>query len=442
MPLSPARIAAFDILLRVARENAYADALLSSRRYTHLSSADHALTTELVMGSLRWQQSLDGEIGSAASKPLLKLDLEVLIALRLGAYQLRFLERVPPRAAVHESAGLVKRSGKTSAAAFVNAVLRKLASAPGANSRELLSGDPRSMAEVFSHPSWLVGRWCERYGWEHAAATCAYDQQVPPTAIRVPSSEIKAELDSSGVNTSAGRLLSTAARVESRGLTRTRVFSEGRVAIQDEGSQLVAALVGKGDRILDCCAAPGGKARALADRNVGAVVYAADLHPHRAKLMRKLIPSNQVTVITADALHLPFVRRFDRVLADVPCSGTGTLARNPEIKWRLKPEDLPELQGRQIAILKSAFEHVDKGGWAIYSTCSLESEENEDVVKAALASRSDFRLLDCSQELARLQASGELTWEHPESLLSGPYLRTIPGVHPCDGFFAAILRRE
>ena len=146
-------------------------------------------------------------------------------------------------------------------------------------------------------------------------------------------------------------------------------------------------------------------------------------------------------MVAADARNLPFAAKFDRVLADVPCSGTGTLARNPEIKWRLTPADIADLQARQLAILQSAMSQVAAGGRLIYSTCSLEREENEDVVERALAENSSFRVLDCRAELERLQREGELIWPDPSSLTRGPYLRTLPGVHPCDGFFAAILEK-
>jgi len=220
--------------------------------------------------------------------------------------------------------------------------------------------------------------------------------------------------------------------------------------IQDEASQLVAALVGRGERVLDCCAAPGGKTLVIADRNPAADVAAVDLHPHRARLLRKLLDahgpqteaqSRNIRVVAADARNLPFTATFDRVLADVPCSGTGTLARNPEIKWRLTPEDLTDLQARQLAILRSAMAQVAPGGRLIYSTCSLEREENEEVIERSLAEGSSFRVLDCRTELERLQQEGELIWPDPAPLTRGPYLRTLPGVHPCDGFFAAILEK-
>ena len=216
----------------------------------------------------------------------------------------------------------------------------------------------------------------------------------------------------------------------------------GRVAIQDEASQLVSLLVGQGSNILDCCAAPGGKTRILAERNPNSRIVAMDLHPHRARMLRKLVAAPNLQVIAADVRKLPTTALFDRVLVDVPCSGTGTLARNPEIKWRLKLEDLADLQARQVDILQSAMHCVSPGGKLVYSTCSLEKEENAAVVEKAMSVDDSFRVLDCRIELERLRSHGELRWEDIDSLTSGPYLRTIPGVHPCDGFFAAILQKS
>jgi len=217
--------------------------------------------------------------------------------------------------------------------------------------------------------------------------------------------------------------------------------------IQDEASQLVGALVGQGARILDCCAAPGGKTLIIADRNPDSNISAVDLYPHRARLLRKLLrpaagETGNVLVIAADARHLPFAGKFDRVLADVPCSGTGTLARNPDIKWRLVLEDLADLQLRQLAILRAVMHQVADGGRLIYSTCSLEREENEDVVERALAEDASFRIVDCGAPLEQLQQQKELICTDFCPLTSGIYLRTLPGVQPCDGFFAAILEKH
>ena len=442
MPISPARSAAFDILLRVDRQNAYASELLHSGRWEHLSSADRGLATELVMGVLRWRSRLDEAIVAASARPLEKLDPEVLTALRLGAYQLRYLSRVPAHAAINDSVGLVKRAQKRSAAPFANAVLRKIAATEVEPPSQIVGEPPVPfLVHEYAHPQWLVERWIAEFGMERALAICRHNQQIPTTAIRLDSAEYEAELLVDGIELAPGLLLAGARIVVSGDVTRTPALQEGRVMIQDEASQLVAALVGTGRRLLDCCAAPGGKTAALAARNPTAEITAAELHAHRAELLRKRVRAANVQVIQADALSLPGAGGFDRVLADVPCSGTGTLARNPEIKWRLKPEDLGDLHQRQVAILRAALRQLSPGGRAVYSTCSLEREENEAVVEEVLRESAEFRLLDCREELERLRSSGELVWKEVDSLLSGPFLRTIPGVQPCDGFFAAIVER-
>jgi 16S rRNA (cytosine967-C5)-methyltransferase len=444
MPISPARVAAFDILLRVERDDSYASELLHSSGNAGLSSADHGLATELVMGVLRWRSLLDQNIAERSSQKLTRLDPEVLTALRLAAYQLLFLDRVPERAAVHESVGLVKRARKRSAVPFANAVLRKFAGAASGNAGASAIGDtqiPAQLAASSAHPLWLIERWIREFGFEAAKAVCAYGQRIPETAIRLTNDTIANDLRKEQIQLSPGQLLTSARRLVAGDLTATRPFRDGQVMIQDEASQLVSLLVGHGANILDCCAAPGGKTRTLAERNPNASIVAMDLHPHRARMLRKLVVASNVHVIAADAGSFPLTMLFDRVLADVPCSGTGTLARNPEIKWRLKPEDLMDLQARQVSILRSAMQRVSPGGRIVYSTCSLEKEENSEVVEKAMSADHFFRVLDCGLELERLRSQGELASKDIESLTSGPYLRTVPGVHPCDGFFAAILQK-
>jgi 16S rRNA (cytosine967-C5)-methyltransferase len=452
--VSPARAAAFDILLRVERESSYASELLHSRAYDRLTVVDHSLTTELVMGVLRWRTLLDSKIAGSSAQPLFKLDLEILTALRLAVYQLGWLSRIPARAAINESVELVKRARKRSAASFVNAVLRKLAASVFPNDEVHLASisdaSAEALADTSAHPLWLVKRWAGAYGLETAANICRHNQSVPVTAIRLRRPEAEDLLRAEGIELASGAFLATARRVEHGDVTQTKAFRAGLCVIQDEASQLVAALVGAGERILDCCAAPGGKTLAIADRNPNAKIAAVEFHPGRTRLLRRLLRAadpatdgemDAIRVIAADARNLPFATKFDRVLADVPCSGTGTLSRNPEIKWRLKPEDLADLQMRQVAILRSAVAQVEAGGRVIYSTCSLEREENEYVIERCLEERSLFRLLDCRTELERLQQEGELIWPDIFSLTRGPYLRTLPGVHPCDGFFAAILEK-
>jgi 16S rRNA (cytosine967-C5)-methyltransferase len=409
------------------------------------------------MGVLRWQSLLDRRLAAASSQKIERLDGEVLAALRLGVYQLQFLSRVPARAAIFESVELVKAARKRSAAPFVNAVLRKIA---GAGAEDIFaeigkSHDSMTLAQNAAHPPWLVARWSEHYGLEATRQICIQDQTVPGTTIHIHDDEARvdqvnqisrtdAELAAAGVQLSPGRLLSAARRVLSGDVTGTRAYLEGRISIQDEASQLVALLVGRGEEILDCCAAPGSKTALIARRNPRAKVLATELHLHRARLLQNLNRLPNVQVVAADARHLPFSPSFtfDRILADVPCSGTGTLAGNPEIKWRLKVEDLHDLQLRQLAILKSALAQLAIGGRLVYSTCSLEHEENEAVVEAALEGTAEFKVADLKGELEQLRQCGEMCWEDIASLLAGPYLKTIPGVHPCDGFFAALIERR
>jgi 16S rRNA (cytosine967-C5)-methyltransferase len=445
MPISPARAAAFEILLAIELEGAYASERLHASAYRKLSSADHGLATELVMGVLRWRSWLDGRIESSSSRKLERLDLEVLTALRMAAYQLEFLSRVPQRAAVHESVEMVRQSRKHSAVPFANAVLRQLAEAamqPRAANPIAQAETPAELSRRSAHPLWLVERWHREFGRGMAQRVCMYDQQVPEAAIRLNAPEVEDELRRDGIVLAASPLLAGARRVEAGDVRKTRAFRERRVAIQDEASQLVALLVGKGSRILDCCAAPGGKTRILAGRNPGATIVAVELHPHRARLLRQLVPEKNVQVRVADMRELSPSAGFDCVLADVPCSGTGTLGRNPEIKWSLQPKDLAELAVRQAAILQAAMKHVEPGGRIVYSTCSLEGEENQQVMEKSLAAESSFRLLDCRAELERLRSQGELLWSDLNSLTRGSCLQTIPGVHPCDGFFAAVMHRD
>jgi 16S rRNA (cytosine967-C5)-methyltransferase len=451
--VSPARAAAFDILLRIERDSSYAGELLHSRAIASMSAIDHSLATELVMGVLRWQTLLDAEISQSSSQPLSRLDLEILIALRLAVYQLRWLSRIPARAAIHESVELVKRARKRSAAPFVNAVLRKLVASTPLNSEatpQINGTSTETLAVSAAHPLWLVERWAQAYGLDAATQICCHNQSIPVTAIRLRDLKAEEQLRAEGIELAPGALLASARRVLRGDITSSTAFRSGKCAIQDEASQLVAALVGHGTSILDCCAAPGGKTLAMADRNADAQITAIDLHAHRARLLQRLLRAQnlsseasdgKVGVVAADARQLPFAMGFDRVLADVPCSGTGTLSRNPEIKWRLTPKDLSELRERQIAILRSAMARVAVGGRIVYSTCSLEREENEDVIERALGEGLSFRVLDCSDELEQLKKHGELIWDDPSTLTRGPFLRTLPGVHPCDGFFAAILER-
>jgi 16S rRNA (cytosine967-C5)-methyltransferase len=306
------------------------------------------------------------------------------------------------------------------------------------------------VSKRYAHPLWMVERWAGRYGLEATEGICAYGQQVPPTAIRFSDPAVEQELVAAGIELAPGRLLLTARIVTNGDVTKTAAFVEGRVQIQDEGSQLVAMLVGRGERLLDCCAAPGGKTAILSERNPQSEVVATELHEHRARELRERLRGfGNVMVMNNDATRLNVSGDFDRVLADVPCSGTGTLARNPEIKWRLQThisqrqgdmghhrDDLVDLHARQVAILRGALSKLRRGGRLVYSTCSLEPEENEDVV-----SEVGTRVLPVVEELEALRREGTLILSDYGAITDGPFLRILPGALGTDGFFAAIISK-
>lgn len=344
--MSPARTAAFDVL-RAVEDGGYASDLL--RRHS-LDARDAHLASEIVFGCLRYQAQLDHIIGSWTPA---KLDIEVRIALRMGIYQLRYLDRIPKHAAVSESVELVKRARKRSAAGLVNAILRKI-------DRDPIDWPDRATA--LSTPAWLLERWDRQFGCEAAEKIA------------------KASLDQ----------------------PETHVASTGR--IQDIGSQSIVPLLElePGQSFLDLCAAPGNKTAQALEYGVHAI--ACDLHLHR---LHALVDLSCRRVVLDGASALPFSTRFDRILVDAPCSGTGTLARNPEIKWRLKPSDLSGLHATQVALLRNALNQLRAGGKLVYSTCSLEEEENGQVI-------------------AEVPGKWAVT-------------RRIPGLDQGDGFFAAVL---
>jgi 16S rRNA (cytosine967-C5)-methyltransferase len=352
VPLSPARIAAFGILRKVELGGYAGDLLL--KQTAALDSRDAGLASQIVFGCLRYQAQLDWLIVHYAGGPR-KLDPEVRIALRMGIFQIRHLERIPTHAAVAESVALVKRARKTSAARFVNAILRKI-------NRDPVEWPSRDVA--LSCPAWLLERWDRQYGRSFADGIAA-------AALEEPEKHFRGERR------------------------------------QDIGSQAIVPLLRlePGQSFLDLCAAPGNKtAQALES---GARAIACDLHFHRLAPMRSLACG---LVVLDGTRPLPFARRFDRILVDAPCSGTGTLARNPEIKWRLMRADLEDLPRRQRDLLANARAALAPGGLLVYSTCSLEREENQEVVAGV-----------------------------PRDLIVETMER-IPGRDPGDGFFAAVIR--
>ncbi len=445
--ISAARKAAFGVLLAVERGKAHADDLLRGPAVSALTQADRNLATTLVLGVLRWQLLLDANVKGHLTKPNSKLDAEVLIALRLGAFQLLYLDRIPAHAAIGESVELAKYAGHRFGAGMVNAVLRKLAREVGSQS------EPSDADCELAHPAWLVQRWKSNYGDDAARAICRHGQQQPELSVRLVNSDAERELIDTGIRLAPGKLLANARIVLAGDVTATEAFSQGRVRIQDEGSQLIAeiaastGLVQKVRSIVDACAAPGGKTMILAERIPEAKIIACEASPQRLDVLRERVAAfgNRIECRLADATALEECAVFDLGLADVPCSGTGTLGRNPEIRHRLRVEDMARHAERQRAILLAAARAVRPGGSIVYSTCSLEPEENEQVVEAVLDSERGLRRVPMVRCIEALQGAGIVTEEGakrlPECVTAKGALRLIPGALGTDGFFVGLLEK-
>lgn len=413
-----------------------------------LSLADRNLATALVLGVLRWQIQLDSQLNGLLSRPGGRLEPEIRIALRLGGFQLLHMDRIPARAAIDESVELAKQAGQRFASGMVNAVLRKFC----VPRPESLDESVEGLAMAQAHPAWIVERWASFYGVEAARGICIHGQTQPAVTLRIESSAVEGELTQSGIDIEAGELLNAARTLVSGDVANTAAFLAGRIRFQDEGSQLVAELAAgntddKVKSILDACAAPGGKTLILAERNPEARILACESSPQRLDQLTKRLASNadRVECRLADAAVLEEESVFDLALADVPCSGTGTLGRNPEIRHRLRLEDLTRQAGRQRGILCAALRAVRPGGRVVYSTCSLEPEENEQVVAAVLAETPTARMISLQPRIVALLANGILTAAGAEGLRScltrEGALRLLPGAFHTDGFFIALIER-
>jgi 16S rRNA (cytosine967-C5)-methyltransferase len=440
------RLEAFRILRRVEESGAFASVLLAARSAEMRDPREAAMLTEIVLGVLRRRASLDHAIAAAASRPLGDLDRAVLAAIRVGAYALLFLDRVPEFAAVDTAVDLVKEAGCAKATGFANGVLRRIARERSA----LLpprpaTGDVDALALFRSHPAWWTQRVVGRFGWDRADALLAANNEPAATVLASwPSAgsmaELVAALASDGVLVATCRFVPEALRVVSGVPQRANVFRGGGFWVQDEASQLTVRLFGEtvGPMVLDACAAPGGKTLALAARTAeGGLVVATDRHTRRLSRLThnvRRVGAQNVVVLACDmSKRAPLPGRFDDVLVDAPCSGTGTLRRHPEIRWRLQPDDLLAHAERQRGILGAAADLVRPGGRLVYSVCSIEPEEGDAVVAAFLAERPEFARADPRSGLS--VAAGTKVGDDLA-------VRTSPLDDGMDGFFAVLLTRR
>lgn len=409
-------------------DGAFSSVLLATEE-PKLQPADRALTHELVLGVLRWQSWLDKIVEHCSKRGVESLDLPVRIALRLGLYQLRFLSRIPASAAVNESVVLVRSAKLSSAAAFVNAVLRR---AIRESDYDPASGahDPlEKFAIETSHPIWLIDRWTRAFGQAEAECLARANNEIPPTAFRVvhtraDESDIVRQLTAAGALVGPSTIAENAFRISGATAVLRDLSTNGQIYLQDEASQLVPQLLDArtGERVLDLCAAPGGKTTLIADRAGDSVsIIAADRSATRMTIVTTTAALHQLhsikPVLVDAGDNLPFAPdSFDRVLVDAPCSGTGTLRRSPEIRWRLSDDDIPSLAAGQKQFLHNAAEVLRPAGRLVYSTCSVEREENEEVIAQFLSTHGEFRQVKT--------------------------VRTFPHREGTDGFFMCVLERR
>ncbi|HUF04050.1 MAG TPA: 16S rRNA (cytosine(967)-C(5))-methyltransferase RsmB [Aridibacter sp.] len=440
MPISPARIRAFEILHRVGAEGAYSSVLLAETALI-LGEKDRALCHEITLGTLRRQMYLDAVISRHSAKPLKKIDNEVLIALRMGLYQIEFLDRVPDHAVVNESVGLAVRAGKRSARGFVNAVLRSALRKPA---RFDFDDPVEELSVIGSHPRPLVERWIDTFGFEETKALVEFNNSPPPTDFRftvrfdrLPKGDRSEIEDYAASVASRGQLAEGSFRETGSEPGLRELFEKGLIYFQDEASQLVAnsLAVAPSETVFDACAAPGSKTTAIARKidPASGLLIACELNEARAHGLRANCQrqgAEFVGVVRADASRpLPFADgAFDKVLVDAPCTGTGTIARNPEIRYRLTEPDILEFPEKQLAILANASKAVKFGGMLVYSTCSIEKEENEEVAEAFLGGARKF-------EPAAPNVPGKI-------LDGDKRANILPQTWATSGFFIAAFRRS
>ena len=397
MKITPSRLATYEILLKIERDRAFSSVLLPLYE-AEINSKDRALVHELTLGILRKKLYLDHLIEVLSGKKVSKLDLEVLISLRIGLYQILFLDKIPQSAAVNESVNLVLHAKKKSAKGFVNAVLRK-STREKINLTENIENEVEKISIETSHPIWLIEKWIKDFGLDETKKLAETNNQTPKLVFRLTakSDEKTADiLQKIGLEIVESEIVANAWRVSKSNEILQTYANSGKIYFQAEASQLVASLIKlkQGESFWDVCAAPGSKATYVArQKETGKrqnLLIAGDLHFHRLRNLKdncEKIGAQDIQIVAYNAeIAVPFANEaFDWILIDAPCSGTGTIRHNPEIRYSLKIEDFKELAAKQLKILNTASKTLKIGGRIVYSTCSLEREENEEVIEKFLA---------------------------------------------------------
>lgn len=442
--IAPARVAAYEAILAVAAGRADLPSALARARTKLKDERDRALAAEIATGTLRWQGAFDHIVETFANRPSARLDPEVLAILRISIFQLLHLDRVPAAAVVHDAVELAGKAGKRSAAGFVNALLRRVSRERG--NLPLPAEPPIDLLTItLSHPRWLAERWLKRHGREPAEVWARFDNAPAPLTLRANTlrttrTALAEGLADAGVETEPARFAAHGLIVTSGNPLLTPLAHTGAFFVQDEASQLVGefAAASTGERVLDTCASPGGKTTQMAAAmgDTGTIV-AADVRGRRLELLSRTVKESGaecVRIVQANArARPPFPDIFDLVLVDAPCSGLGTIRRDPDVRWRRSEADLEPLAEAQRAMLAQAASVVRPGGRLVYSTCSSEPEENEEVVRAFLEAHREFRRVPPLAFERRPELAALLDDEGS--------LKTLPFRDGLEAFYAAMVVR-
>jgi 16S rRNA (cytosine967-C5)-methyltransferase len=445
---SNVRGTAVDILVKIEKSQAYSNLLLNqSIQKAELSVKDISLLTEMVYGTIQRKNTLDFYIEPFVKKGLNKLDLWVLVLLRLSVYQMVFLDRVPAHAIINEAVNIAKKRGHKGISGFVNGVLRSI-QREGTRDIAAVQDNTEQLSLELSHPTWLLHRWMKYYGKEQVTRMCQMNLRPPHVTARVNTHKSNMDdvidmLKKEGIEVKRGELAEESLQVVKGALPKSNTFQEGYVTIQDESSMLVAhALdVSADQHVLDACAAPGGKTTHLAERmNNQGHITALDLHPHKIKLIITQAERLGLTNISAkdmdsrDAINVFKPASFDRILLDAPCSGFGVIRRKPDIKWTKTEQDIAQIASIQKQLLDSVSKLLKPGGLLVYSTCTIEKEENSGVVDAFLTNHADFTLDPTLENRLPKQLHRYMEREAGQVQLLPHYFET-------DGFYIACLKK-
>lgn len=440
-----AREIALELLESIEKQQAYSNLLLNNaiKKY-HLEKADARLLTELTYGTLQRKMTLDYYLKSFLRKG--KIDLWVRQLLRLSLYQMVYLTKIPDRAVIHEAVNIAKKRGHKGIASFVNGVLRSI-QREGIPSLDEIKDDLERISIETSHPLWLVKRWVRQFGVEKAREICEENLRTPVQTGRVNEyltdvEEVISILNEEGFEVKRSEIIPSAIKCLRGNLANSDAFKNGLLTIQDESSMLVGYVLSpeKGEHILDCCAAPGGKSTHIGEllKNTGSVT-SLDLHEHKVKLIKenaerlKLSNIKPRVLDSREASKVFESESFDKVLVDAPCSGLGVIRRKPDIKYVKTEEDVYALTSVQLQLLDEASKLVKKGGWLVYSTCSIDHDENEQVSKKFLESHPDF------------QADIEIINRVPklvQPFVQNHMIQILPQDLGSDGFFIACFRKK